>query len=1674
MGKNVNKKFTAILEISTDKAEEQVRASAEVIKKTLKEAMAEGINTKDLRNMARQINNLFSGIGKSAPIDIDKYFKGRGNAGERIKLLTDSLTDLFNVIERGDWKTNFGNSGKLTDVAQKEIDNLKTQVSDVENLKKEFSNIMKLVSQYNEGDVVDGIATTEKEALNLLDSFKTLHEYINNPNINKNSLEYFQKLSEYLKTAARLAGSFDDYGNGDADYNITNKERRLDFNKYGQIASDYLFDIEDDDLHKSLDTKLNGIIKGLNSKIQKIQFSPESFDMQAQSDDFKKAGASIEDATNKLQDFLTLSKELRLRPKFEIDEVIEFVAQLEHAKDELSELATQGLITKEQMESVIFAQKDAVGWMEHSLVQAHDDLESDLESEKQAWREQVSIADLYSAEAYKAEQRAEAAEAIAEQARQHAQDYADAFNRQADTVYNLEKENENLRSENAELRNEVEEAQSDVRVYDEAFQEAVTERDRLVAQLSDRDKIDVETKLNDFFALTDEIKNKSFDDPFTGTVDNVEIGKYTERLNVLKTELDALGEQGKITVEDLERINEAAYGAEYRLKNSETHYTGYGDYSYADTYYDEYKDEQRRADEAESELRRQEEGAARLLDEKFALQEENESLRDQLNKQKDVDSSTNATDIYSKEVEQLELLQQNLIQVKDAVDAKTQVFENESAVVDAVVDAEISKLNSLLDKLEEVKSKINLAKDEAIQKEASNLGSVEPNQSFSLSNAFKGMDLKGFIKNSVNKDAEKQLEEEFYKLAQTFIDEDAEAMYSQAQNIAEFIVNNSRTFRERKEENIYEDAFKALQMAYTEDDAAAMGPQLFERAKSILGRKLQKASDKNKHFDRIDQAMSTLAANYPSLFEDLDGNESHYNKLEQLLDTFDAWKREGNRKTRDVSLDENDVQGIVDYIYSEMLAPMMANIDEQRVSMNTKNGMDQISIGDFPDAQKNTTASQSSLVDEIAQLENLRKKLSAVKKAVTEKTEAFKEEGAVVDTVIGGELQSLHLLWESLDLVAKQIDRIVTGISYINSQNVKVPNNDNEDIEELDTNKKQHIETQIDSTVKDYALDSTLQTTNSLLNEISGKLNQEHDFSDLINPLKGVVNELQNAANGIVQHQKAQNNNAAKEKTKAVQDKFKADLDSQLDAFDKYEKNLEGAGYLTTELTNKIEELEAKLVSIGNAADLTAWQKEFEELGYEIDVAKAKWTGQHNDSAKKYNKQIEDAFKGLGFSDVDSDLSAEQQEVVQAYHKAKEAVAEYKQNVKEGNQVEASGINATIEALERKVKAYKVNNNIADVSAKNFGATAVRREATRAHKMQSLASNPYSGYSSSDKFMDKYHKYAVAYDKLIDKQKEFAGLDSLTNEQVAEWDRLKNACIQAGKELERLYNASEKLKNNSGHHKLLGDDFENDDAGRKRALTDYVKSLIDADVESIKFKNDYTKCVAVVKESGGTFKQVSATIDTFGNQMVANVDDLGKSTSTLGNIWDEFKRKVSSIGTYLMAMFGFEELIQQFRQGISYVREIDAALTDLKKVTSGTEEEYNSFLQSMSKTSSVVGSTVADLTTMSAEWARLGYSMKEAGELAESTAILLNVSEFEDATQASEALISTMQAFSYTADESQHVVDVLNEVGNNYAVSSDGIATALQDSASALMEAGNNLEQSVALIAAAMKNWLFI
>jgi TP901 family phage tail tape measure protein len=95
--------------------------------------------------------------------------------------------------------------------------------------------------------------------------------------------------------------------------------------------------------------------------------------------------------------------------------------------------------------------------------------------------------------------------------------------------------------------------------------------------------------------------------------------------------------------------------------------------------------------------------------------------------------------------------------------------------------------------------------------------------------------------------------------------------------------------------------------------------------------------------------------------------------------------------------------------------------------------------------------------------------------------------------------------------------------------------------------------------------------------------------------------------------------------------------------------------------------------------------------------------------------------------------------------------------------------------------------------------------------------------------------------------------------------------------------------------------------------------------------------------------------------------------------------------------------------------------------------------------------------------------MKEAAQFAESTQILMNVSEFTDVSQATDTLISSVQAFGYTAETSMDVVDLLNTIGNNYAISTADLAQSLTKSSASLVAAGGDLAEAAALTATANK-----
>ena len=212
------------------------------------------------------------------------------------------------------------------------------------------------------------------------------------------------------------------------------------------------------------------------------------------------------------------------------------------------------------------------------------------------------------------------------------------------------------------------------------------------------------------------------------------------------------------------------------------------------------------------------------------------------------------------------------------------------------------------------------------------------------------------------------------------------------------------------------------------------------------------------------------------------------------------------------------------------------------------------------------------------------------------------------------------------------------------------------------------------------------------------------------------------------------------------------------------------------------------------------------------------------------------------------------------------------------------------------------------------------------------------------------------------------------------------------------------------------------------------------------------------------------------NKQVAKLGTTGKqSISSFSKFIDELGAKFRNLRTYLLSFVGFYEVWGAIQQGVTYVRELDSALTEMKKVSDETTESLKAFQEESFDIADSVASTAKEIQNSTADWLRLGYAMDEASELARTTAVYKAVGDDMDIATATESMVSTLQGFQLEADQAANIVDQFNEVSNNFAIDSKGIGDALQRSAASFNAANTGMSEAIALITATMKTkWLNI
>lgn len=245
-----------------------------------------------------------------------------------------------------------------------------------------------------------------------------------------------------------------------------------------------------------------------------------------------------------------------------------------------------------------------------------------------------------------------------------------------------------------------------------------------------------------------------------------------------------------------------------------------------------------------------------------------------------------------------------------------------------------------------------------------------------------------------------------------------------------------------------------------------------------------------------------------------------------------------------------------------------------------------------------------------------------------------------------------------------------------------------------------------------------------------------------------------------------------------------------------------------------------------------------------------------------------------------------------------------------------------------------------------------------------------------------------------------------------------------------------------------------------------------------------TKAMGKNTFNGGTYqvetdnmiaslKKLLNASDLTASDLKVNVDKINRSFRTMSSeaqaagvnglsFFDKIKEDALKFTSWMSLTTVISGISREAVKFYNNVVDIDTAMTELRKVTDNTNQQYAEFFDNIGQKAKDLKIDLSDLISQTAEWGKRGYSLDEAETLATNSGIYSVVGEVDNAT-AVQDLTTVMKSYNMTVDESINIVDKFNAISNKYAVSASDIGDMLSRSVSSLSVAGNTLDQAIAM-----------
>lgn len=650
--------------------------------------------------------------------------------------------------------------------------------------------------------------------------------------------------------------------------------------------------------------------------------------------------------------------------------------------------------------------------------------------------------------------------------------------------------------------------------------------------------------------------------------------------------------------------------------------------------------------------------------------------------------------------------------------------------------------------------------------------------------------------------------------------------------------------------------------------------------------------------------------------------------------------------------------------------------------------------------------------------------------------------------------------------------------------------------------------TEVFNTEQFTKLESLFRSIESSLSSIKGVLVDVGDGEEL-SPLLKQLDNIREATSNI---KLSLNLDLGNEVSERLNQKVSQSTQRQLEAYRKLFSAMKGTGKTNKEMLKFFEPDEASATELIGAYQgiIKRAEEKFKVgnsnvykklLGSTYDDLKKEIKNANAQLGRAENKRSENGILGdlFGNSKDLSGVIEQLNTIVSKLDEISVSAKGFTETLKNGLNVNASvdeieKLTNRVKELESELAKIKTPTTIPskdmkdafpdkDVSASVESATNSIKEENNVleQNTQKVKENTQAKEQNANVNLNKYDKRLDSYNGKVDKYQ--ATIDRFNDGGWTSKTYLKN--VQAVRDAVKQYaTLLDNIKTNQNGI-ASDEDIQNLDKYEKK-IKDTIATVTNMSASEKGYsqlagQKEIDKINKILRENSTMTSEAKAKIKAYKQELISwnpsvslekihgeimkivNAEELaGRAGRSMFDVIKEkaFYGFAAQIGMY----FGFNDIVNGFKQVASTVIDLNTQITDLAKVSEATSSQIYDDFSSYADIAKDIGGTISDTISATADWSRNGYNLPDSKELARVALLYKNVGDGIDIDTANESLISTLRGFKMEADEAEKIIDIFNNVSNNEPIDSGGIGEALQRSAASFNAANTSLQESVALI----------